>query len=414
MVGITHLAPYLPRHRLDRALMAQAWAGRASGTRTCAGIDEDALTLAVDAVLALGAGIQSTAADALFLATTSSPYAEKQLAAVVATALDLPRTVAVADFGGSTRAGMAALRAAFDGVRAGSLARAIVVAADARLAEPGGELEPLLGDGACAAVVGTTGVVAELVGMASVAEEFTYLWRTDAQRFVQLADMRFGSTYGYARDVAAALEAALESAGVAPGALARVALAAPDARAAQEAARGAGIAPERVVAPLVAEAGVLGTPDPLVLLARCLETAAPGDLIAVAAYGEGADVAILRATEHLSRGRPRALATALARPLPLASYAGYLRDRGVLPYEAPTPGPGEQYTTQLEWRELRQDVRLYGSRCDACGMVQYPQARVCVGCRAQDRMTEHKLAKRGTIFTFTIDNIAPTLERSEE
>src|SRR5262249_62351648 len=97
---------------------------------------------AAAAVPPLGAGIEPTAADALFLATTSSPYAEKQLAAVVATALDLPRTVAVADFGGSTRAGMAALRAAFDGVRAGSLARAIVVAAGAPPAAPRGQLGP--------------------------------------------------------------------------------------------------------------------------------------------------------------------------------------------------------------------------------------------------------------------------------
>lgn len=410
MVGITHLSPYFPRHRLDRGLLAAAWSGRAAGTRACAGIDEDPLTLAIDAVLALGAGPVAGTADALYLATTSSPYAEKQVAAVVATALDLPRTVAVADFGGSTRAAMAALRAAFDGVRAGSLGRAIVVAADARLAEPGGELEPLLGDGACAAIVGTTEVVAELVATASIAEEFTYLWRTDAQRMVQLADMRFGSTYGYARDVPAALKAALARAGIEPQALSRVALAAPDVRAAQEAAKAAGIAPERLVAPIVAEAGVLGTPDPLVLLSHCLETASPGELVAVAAYGEGADVVILRATDRLPAARPRSLATALARPLPVASYAGYLRDRGVLPYEVPTPGPGEQYTTQLEWRELRQDVRLYGSRCTECGLVQYPQARVCVGCRAQDRMAEHKLAKRGTIFTFTIDNIAPTLE----
>src|SRR5262249_5359604 len=192
--------------------------------------------------------------------------------------------------------------------------------------------------------------------------------------------------------------------------LTRVALAAPDVRAAQEAARGAGIAPDRLVAPLVAEAGVLGTPDPLVLLARRLETPAPGGFIALAAHRGGADVALLPATRPLPAARPRALATALARPLPLASYAGYLRDRGVLPYEAPTPGPGEQYTTQLEWRELRQDVRLYGSRCAACGMVQYPQARVCVGCRAQDRMSGHKLAKRGPSFTFTIDNMGATLE----
>jgi uncharacterized OB-fold protein len=65
----------------------------------------------------------------------------------------------------------------------------------------------------------------------------------------------------------------------------------------------------------------------------------------------------------------------------------------------------EFFSTYMEWKELRQDLRLYGCRCEACGLVQYPRNRVCHQCKARDRMTEHKLAKRGTVFTFTIDNL---------
>src|SRR5690348_13485654 len=121
MVGVTRIATYFPRRRLDRALVARAWGTRVPpGTRTVAGIDEDALTMATDAVLACLDGAPPTDVDALYFASTSSPYREKQVASVVATAADLRRDVTVADLSGSVRAGLAALRLALDGVRAGS------------------------------------------------------------------------------------------------------------------------------------------------------------------------------------------------------------------------------------------------------------------------------------------------------
>src|SRR5579875_3741685 len=73
MLGITRIAPYFPRHRLDRALMAAAWGTRAAGTRTVAGPDEDALTLAVDAVLACLGETDPASYDALAFASTSAP-----------------------------------------------------------------------------------------------------------------------------------------------------------------------------------------------------------------------------------------------------------------------------------------------------------------------------------------------------
>src|SRR5207245_4317946 len=213
MVGIARIGTYFPRRRLDRALVAKAWGARVpAGMRTVAGIDEDALTMATDAVLACLGDDDPAIFDALYFASTSSPYLEKQVASVVATAADLRRDVVVADFGGSVRSGLAALRAALDGVRAGSLRSAVVAAADARLAEPESELEPLLGDGAAVVAVGNDGVVAELVSAASVAEEFTYVWRTDEQRTLRVSETRFGTTYGYVRDMAEVIGAALRKA----------------------------------------------------------------------------------------------------------------------------------------------------------------------------------------------------------
>jgi uncharacterized OB-fold protein len=278
--------------------------------------------------------------------------------------------------------------------------------ADARLAEPESELETIFGDGAAAALVGCSDVIAELVASASIAEEFTHLYRTDAQRFVQVADARFGAQYGYGVVVPEAVRAALGKADIAIGDVASLALAAPDARAAQDAAKKLGADPARLVPSVVAEAGVLGTPDPLVLLARALETAKPGDLVVVAAYGEGADALVFRATDALAAARPRPIAERLAGGMMLASYEKFLKARNVLPVDY----QGEPFPTYLEWKELKQDIRLYGSRCESCGLVQYPMARVCLGCKARERMVDHKLARRGTVFTFTIDNLAPVAE----
>src|SRR5256712_13669469 len=179
MVGITRIGTYSPRRRLDRALIAKAWGARVpAGTRTVAGLDEDALTMATDALLACLGDLDPAGFDALYFASTSSPYLEKQVASMIATAADLRRDIVVADLAGSVRAGLAALRAALDGVRAGSLRKALVAAADARLAEPESEMEPLLGDGAAAGAVGGHRVGAALVSAPSGGGGVTHEGRT--------------------------------------------------------------------------------------------------------------------------------------------------------------------------------------------------------------------------------------------
>src|SRR5262249_60927476 len=98
--------------------------------------------------------------------------------------------------------------------------------------------------------------------------------RTDEQRYVQVADARFGNQYGVARDVPEAVSAALRKAEVPPGRVARLCLAAPDARAAADSAKRIGCDPTTQLAPsLLSETGLLGAAEPPLQPARALGTA---------------------------------------------------------------------------------------------------------------------------------------------
>jgi uncharacterized OB-fold protein len=58
------------------------------------------------------------------------------------------------------------------------------------------------------------------------------------------------------------------------------------------------------------------------------------------------------------------------------------------------------------WRDARQELNFHGARCKKCGAYQYPLPRVCTECGAKDEMEDVKLAKSGTIYTFTLDHLS--------
>ncbi len=408
MAGITAYSAYLPRLRLPRAAIAEAWGHEArSGEIAVANYDEDAFTMAIEAAQHC---LESSSArvDGFFFASTSAPYREKQLAAFAATVCDLPRLARTADFAGSARAGLAALVAAAQAVDSGANRGVLVAAGEARMAEPESELEGLLGDGAAALMVGADGGVAQVTDAASVAEEFTYLWRTEDSVFVRAFPGKFSQSYGYARDMTEAIRVLLERNGLSPTQVWKFVLHAPEPRAAVEVAKRVGFDERnQLLLPPAAQVGSIGAADPFFGLAQALEQASAGQWIIVAAFGEGADAVLLRTTEQVERQRPtRRVQDWVNARLPLRSYAKYLKYHRVLPREE----SGEAITNILEFKELKQDVRLYGSRCTACGTVQYPLARVCIRCKAREQLEEVKLARRGTVFTFTVDHLIANVE----
>ncbi len=406
MVGISHYGAYLPRLRLDRGLIAAAWGKRqATGSVAVASYDEDALTLAIEAAGACATEPESI--DGVHFASTSGPYAEKQHASIVATALDLRREIFSADYAGSTRCGVSALLAALRSVQAGAARRVLVTVAEQRLAAPESELEGMLGDGAAAFVVGEDGVIAELVDAGSVTEEFTYHWRTDRQSTVQVSGGRFANTYGYERDMKPAIEAILQRQSLEPRQIGKLALYSPDPRAANGLAVSLGFDEEQLVEPLFSAVGCTGAAEAPLLLARALDGASPGDLILCGGFGEGADVLLFRATEAIEERRAGVpLQSWLDSGEPLSSYEKVLKYRRLIDVDEPT----DVVTSVLEHQELEQNVRLHGSRCRECGQVQYPKARVCVACRQRECLDDVPVGRSGVVFTFTVDHLIANLE----
>lgn len=408
MIGIAQYGAYIPRLRLERRLIAETWGTRhPAGEIAVASYDEDAFTMAVEAA-SVCLGDARGGIGGVYFASTSSPYWEKQIASFIATACDLPREISSADFGGSARAGVSAMMAAANAVKAGAAGRMLVAAAEARLADPESELEGVLGDGAVAFTLAGDDVIAELIDTASIAEEFTYVWRTDRERAVQVSGGRFSNQYGYERDLKPAIATVLQRQNLQPEDIAHLALYSPDARAAADLCKALKLDPKRQLGErLATRIGCTGSAEALLQLAHALDGAKPNEFILLGSFGEGADVMLFRTTARIETARAAApVAHWIEAKAALPSYGKYLKYRRLVDVEEVV----EVVTNVLESKELKQDVRLYGSRCRACGQVQYPVAHVCIKCRAQEQMEDAALARRGTVFTYTVDHLIANVE----
>ena len=125
MVGIASFGGYIPRLRLSRKAIVDAngWfnAGLrayARAERAICGWDEDALTMAVEAARDALADRPRDGFTALYLATTSAPFEDRQNAGIVAEALRMGAALNTMDIGASQRAGTTGFIAALDAVAA--------------------------------------------------------------------------------------------------------------------------------------------------------------------------------------------------------------------------------------------------------------------------------------------------------
>lgn len=413
MVGITSIGAYIPKYRITLEEIAKMWQTRGGpGEKSIAGYDEDAVTMAVAASLDC---MKRTGgqADGLYLATTTAPYKEKQSAALVAAAADLDKTTQTADFTNTLRAGTTAMKAAIDLVSSGSAGNALVVAADCRLGAPRGRFEQLLGDGAAAMMIGKNDPVAVIEGVYSIFSDFTDLWRTEKDSFVQSGEGRFIEEAGYMPIMTEAMKELMTKYSFSVKDFTKVVFYAADNRNHSGLAKSLGFEKNQVQDPLFAKIGNTGTAAAMIMLVAAFEEANPGDRILFAGYGDGADVFILRITENISRIKNAPLMKdRLAGSVPV-DYGKYLLWRDLIPVEASSLPERAEPSLATRWRERKIVRALYGSKCRKCGTPQiHPigqRARVCVVCQAKDGFEDYKFSdKTGKLFTYAIDQLQPT------
>jgi 3-hydroxy-3-methylglutaryl CoA synthase/uncharacterized OB-fold protein len=373
------------------------------GEKAVAGHDEDSVTLAVNAALNAVPDGDSRGIDAIYFASTTPPYREKQSATTVAAVLDTGSALRTADFTDSLRAATSALRAGLDVVAAGGR-RALVCAGDCRMGEPDTPAEQTYGDAGAALLLGAEGepLVAEIVGAHSVSEEFHGTWRADHHDFLHAFPGAFESKFGYTPFVLAAIQGVLKATGTAPDKIAKAVVAAPNPRAAAGVAKALKIDPKsQLQDTLWTLLGDTGCTQPLLLLAAALEQAKPDELILLVSYGDGADALLLRTTARLAGySSAVSLVSQVERKRLLPSYGKYARFRKLIKSDNASD---DLSTPVVLFRDRRMVLPLHGGKCPCCGAVQFPRHRVCSECGCRDGLTDHKLARRGTLFTFTND-----------
>jgi 3-hydroxy-3-methylglutaryl CoA synthase len=411
MPGIVSYGAYIPPTRLGFSVIAGRAPKDGGPERAVAWNDEDAVTMAVAAGANALRGFDRAGVDALFFASTTYPFREKQGAALIAKALDLPRNARTTDVSGSLRAGTDALQAAFDAVAAGSVGRALVIASDCRLGAPGSSQEQAFGDGAAAFLIGASDAIAQFEGAHAFADEIVDLWRSDGDPFVHSWEERFVLQEGYTPGITEAVRGLCERIAAKPGDFTKAALYAPDARSHAGAAAALKIDRAALVDPLFGKLGNAGVAFAPLLLVSALESAKPGERILLASYGDGAAAFAFAVTPHLEKLEPRrGVAWHLGRRRAVASYDKYLKARGL---DSREYGGGRDagLSATIHHREREEDVALKGQRCNRCGGLQFPRQRVCERCFAKDDFELVRLAERiGKVVTYTFDFFFPTPE----
>ena len=406
MACILSAGVYIPYYRLKHEEIGKAWhQGAGANERAVSNYDEDSLTMGIEAGFHALEGINEKP-DALYFATTTSPYDEKQLAALAACVLDLSRDALTMDFGGSLRAATSALIAASHAVDSGRHKKVLVIAADARPPFPASPNEPTFGDAACAFVIGCGQGPLNISDYYSVNDEMLVAWRLRGDKFVNSWEDRFVKQEGYLRVLKEAVKGILKKAGLENKDIAKLAAYAPDGRSIGEAARALGFdQAKQMVDPLLGLVGECGVASAALGLIVAANSASPQDKLIAAGFGDGCDALLLTANDNVKSVLHGPSLKAQLESKAYISYVDYLRFRRLVPNQI-TDIPQGVSSAPIMWRDREAVLKFYAHKCNKCGTMHFPLERVCYKCRSKDDFTTVPLARAGgKLFTFTKDNL---------
>jgi 3-hydroxy-3-methylglutaryl CoA synthase/NAD(P)-dependent dehydrogenase (short-subunit alcohol dehydrogenase family)/putative sterol carrier protein len=422
MVGITSYGAYIPRLRLDRMAIFQAmgWFAPAlmmvaQGERSMCNWDEDAITMAVAASRDCLRGQDKQKLDALYLASTTLPFADRQNAGIVSAALNLRDDLLTADYTSSQKASTSAMIAALEAVKSGARKNIMVTASDRRETKAAYFYEMWFGDGAASLIVGDTDVVAEYKGSYSLACEFVDHYRGSDKKFDYFWEERWARDAGYGRIIPEVVDGLFRKLGIGMADVHKLVYPCFFKNDHRKIAREMGATPEKLVDNLHEVCGETGTAHPFVMFISALENARPGERILMIGFGQGANALYFEVTDNITHlARRNGVAGSLANKKTINNYLKWLKFRDLIETEmgiraeAPT-----QTATTVLWRKNKMILGLVGGKCTKCGTPQFPRMDICVNpdCGAWHSQEDYEFADvPARIKTFTGDLLAVSVD----
>ena len=376
MIGIRSYGGYVPRNRMDRMKIFQAlgWVnaaniGLARGEKSVANYDEDSITMAVAAALDSLNGMNRSDLEGVYFASTSLPYKERQNAGIIAGALATEDNVRSADFTGSLKAGTTALMSACEAVAAKGANNLVVCSSDCRLGKPGSPQEMILGDAAAAFVISDQDVIAEYKGSFSQSYDFVDHFRGSKADFDRQWEDRWIRDLGFEQFIPDAIKGILGKYDLKLEDFSKVIYPCYYPAERKKLDKGLGLPPEKIQDPMLQEIGEMGTAQPLVMMAKALEDAKPGDKILVVSFGSGCDALYFEVTENITKlKKPLGISGYLTKKVQMDNFEKYLAWRGILPIDMGLRSEGDMWSQwSMIWRARKAILGLVGSKCKKCG-----------------------------------------------
>lgn len=409
MIGIKSYGAYLPKYLMPRELIAKAWDFPAvPGTKAIASVDEDSLTMAVEAGLDCLSGIDPKSIDGLYFASTTQVYTEKDSASFIATVLDMREDIITIDFTDSLKAGTTALARAMDTIKANKdISSILIIASDTREAEPATMYEFGYADGAAALLVSEGENLPIIIDdYYSISVNVTGPWkRAKEDNFIRTFESKMDNQI-YTQSITRVMSEIMKRNNLNPEDIDVAAYYYNNPRTHGRISKrmkfNQGVAQNG----LFFQVGDLGTPMSFMLLISAMKRPKEEAKIILAGYGDGADAILMhvqdrRALRELSKNH-MGMAGHQKSMKALQNYNVYIESKKLLAKDRYV----RKSSAVTMWRDTLTVYKMYGNRCKSCGTVQYPSTfRSCIVCRADDQMELVKLALKGKIFTYTLDHL---------
>lgn len=344
-VGIVSYGAYLPKEMILASEVEVGQGAVGSGIpqalmvkqKTVPAKDEDTATMSVaageQALTRLADAETINSVGALFVGSESHPYAVKPTGTIVASALNLPSTLAMADLQFACKAGTQSLQIGYAYVKAGLTKASMAIGADTAQARPGDVLEFTAGAGAAAMVVGSDelgeeSLLVEIEATCSVATDTPDFWRRPGQSYPEHAG-RFSGEPAYFAHITASVNQLMAQMKVAPADVDYCVFHTPNGKFPRAIAKKLGFSAEQLSPSLVVDrVGNTYAAASLLALTALLDQVEADKRILLASYGSGSgsDAFLLRTTAALPKRRQKwsgLLEESIGRLSPI-TYSEYL------------------------------------------------------------------------------------------
>lgn len=339
-VGIVNYGTYIPRYRLKISDIAEVWGKNPDEVvkslgikeKSVPGVDEDAVTLAVEAGFTALGGLTPTDLGAILIGSESHPYAVNPSSTIVGELLGVGTDYLASDLQFACKAGSTGIEMIAGLVESGQIKYGLAIGTDAAQSKTHDALEYTSASGAAAFLLANRKPVATLLSYTSYSSDTPDFWRRDGVSCPSHAG-RFTGEPAYFAHIMGAASQLFKKSGCKPSDVSHCVFHMPNARFPRDVAGRLGFNPKQLSLSLIVDE--IGNPysaSSILGLAATLDESKAGDTIFMVSYGSGAgsDAFLWKVNQEIvdiqkSRKRKRLLVKDQIKNKTYINYTRYLQ-----------------------------------------------------------------------------------------